>query len=108
MKIEHMHKLPWDIDEDHHFQMKCTKDQWVDKSEDERWFNMHTSSRKGLNGKRKTRHCIGSLFCVSTQVVQNYGQKVYAMQILENLEERILTTIVNVVAIMLNVSIVAV
>ena len=65
--IEKVKKLPWDVDGEHCFQMKCTKDQWVDKSKDGRWFNMHTSSRKGFHGKQKTGQCIGSLLCLNPQ-----------------------------------------
>ena len=65
--IEKVEKLPWDVDGEHCFQMKCTKDQWVDKSKDGWWFNMHTSSRKGFHGKQKMGQCIGSLLCLNPQ-----------------------------------------
>ena len=65
--IEKVKKLPWDVDGEHCFQIKCTKDQWVDKSKDRWWFNMHTSSKKGFHGKQKTGQCIGSLLCLNPQ-----------------------------------------
>ena len=34
-------------------------------TKDGHWFEMHTSSRKGLDGRRKSGVCIGSFMCES-------------------------------------------
>ena len=39
------------------------EEDYIDKAKDGCWFEMHTSSRKGLVGKRKVGTCEGSLMC---------------------------------------------
>ena len=56
-------EIPWDVDRDQKYTIECEKDEYIDKSKDGHWFKMHTSSRKGLDGRRKSGICIGSLMC---------------------------------------------
>ena len=51
------------FDRDQKYQIECEEDEFIDKAKDGRWFDMHTSSRKGLIGKRKAGTCQGSLMC---------------------------------------------
>ena len=56
-------EIPWDVDRDQKYRIECEEDEFIDKAKDGRWFDMHTSSRKGLIGKRKAGTCQGSLMC---------------------------------------------
>ena len=68
VKFAHMdsvlvEEIPWDVDRDQKYRIECEEDEFIDKAKDGRWFEMHTSSRKGLIGKRKAGSCQGSLMC---------------------------------------------
>ena len=56
-------EIPWDVDRDQKYTIECEEDEYIDKSKDGCWFEMHTSSCKGLDGRRKSGVCIGSLMC---------------------------------------------
>ena len=56
-------EIPWDVDRDQKYRIECEEEEFIDKAKDGRWFDMHTSSRKGLIGKRKAGSCQGSLMC---------------------------------------------
>ena len=56
-------EIPWDVDRDQKYTIECEEEEYIDKSKDGRWFEMHTSSHKGLDGRRKSGVCIGSLMC---------------------------------------------
>ena len=56
-------EIPWDVDRDQKYRIECDKEDYINKAKDGRWFEMHTSSRKGLVGKRKVGTCQGSLMC---------------------------------------------
>ena len=56
-------EIPWDVDRDQKYTIECEEEEYIDKSKDGPWFEMHTSSRKGLDGRRKSGVCIGSLMC---------------------------------------------
>ena len=64
---EHVNKIPWDVDGDHIYQIKCEPNQWIDKSRDGRWLVMNTSRRKGLIGTLKTGVCHGLYLCENTR-----------------------------------------
>ena len=40
-------EIPWDVDRDQKYTIECEQEEYIDKSKDGRWFEMHTSSRKG-------------------------------------------------------------
>ncbi|MCG8621943.1 MAG: hypothetical protein MJE68_08125, partial [Proteobacteria bacterium] len=63
LEVEMVNKPPWDVDGDHHYKILCDEDSWVDKQKDGRWWVMTTSSRLGLQGKRKVGSCRGSRIC---------------------------------------------
>ena len=43
-------EIPWDVDRDQKYTIECEEEEYIDKLKDGRWFKMHTSSRKGLDG----------------------------------------------------------
>ena len=45
--------------------LKCSPQEWVQKSQDLWYFKMNTSRRKELIGTRKVGRCLGSLYCMS-------------------------------------------
>ena len=47
------------------YKIKCSPQEWVQKSQDLRYFKMNTSRRKELIGTRKVGRCLGSLYCMS-------------------------------------------
>ena len=55
--------IPWDIDGDHIYHVKCTEEDYIEQYQDGRWFNLKNSMRTGLNGYRKTGCCEGSCIC---------------------------------------------
>ena len=57
-------KLPHEIDGFKLYKIKCSHE-CVQKSQDLRYFKMHTLRRKDLIGTRKIGRCIGSLYCMS-------------------------------------------
>ena len=50
MDSVHVEEIPWDVDRDQKYTIECEEDEYIDKSKDGHWFDMHTSSRKGLDG----------------------------------------------------------
>ena len=56
-------EIPWDVNRDQKYWIECDEEDYIDKSKDGCWFEMHTSSRKGLVGKRKAGVCQASLMC---------------------------------------------
>ena len=63
MDSVHVEEIPWDVDRDQKYTIECQEEEYIDKSKDGCWFQMHTSSCKGLDGQRKSGVCIGSLMC---------------------------------------------
>ena len=43
-------EIPWDVDRDQKYTIECEEEEYINKSKDGRWFKMHTSSHKGLDG----------------------------------------------------------
>ena len=60
-------ELPHDIDGLKLYKIKCSQQEWVEKSKDLHHFKMNTSRRKDLIGTRKVGRCQGSLYCMSAQ-----------------------------------------
>ena len=63
MDSVHIEEIPWDVMVIRSIRFACKEGEYIDKYKDGRWFEMHTSSRKGLDGHRKMGVCIGSLMC---------------------------------------------
>ena len=63
MDSVHIEEIPWDVDGNQKYMIACEEGEYIDKYKDGRWFEMHTSSRKGLDGHWKMGVCIGSLMC---------------------------------------------
>ena len=55
--------LPYDIDGLKLYKIKCSQGEWVQKSQDLRYFKMYSSRRKDLIGAKKVGRCIGNLYC---------------------------------------------
>ena len=64
-EAECVDELPHDIDGFKLYQIKCSPQEWVQKSQDLWYFKMNTSRRKELIGTRKVGRCLGSLYCMS-------------------------------------------
>ena len=58
-----MDVLPHDIDGFKLYKIKCFPQEWVQKSQDLRYFKMHSSRRKNLIETRKVGRCIENLYC---------------------------------------------
>ena len=56
-------KIPWDINGNIIYKIKCTEKTYYDKYQDGRWFTLTNSLRNGLNGKRSTGRCQGLYIC---------------------------------------------
>ena len=64
-ETEWVDELPHDINGFKLYKMKCSPQEWVQKSQDLRYFKMNTFRRKDLIGMRKVGRCIRSLYCMS-------------------------------------------
>ena len=60
---QEVEELPWGIDGNDIFKMKCEEDFWVDSVCDGCWWKVVQSSRKDLQGERKFATCLGSYIC---------------------------------------------
>ena len=60
---QEVEELPWDIDGNIIFKIKCTEDFWIDSVSDGCWWKVVQSSRKDLEGERKFATCMGSYIC---------------------------------------------
>ena len=61
MEAEWEEELPYDINGFKLYKIKCSPQEWVQKSQDLRYFKMNTLRRKELIGMRKVGRCIRSL-----------------------------------------------
>ena len=55
--------IPWDIDGDKVYHIKCEEKDYIEQDADCWWFVLRNSLNQGLNGHRKTGLCVGSLIC---------------------------------------------
>ena len=60
---EYMDDMQHDIAGFKLYKIKCSSKRRVQKSQDLRYFKMHTSRRKDLIGTRKVGRCMGNLYC---------------------------------------------
>ena len=60
---EQVDLIPWDIDGDKVYHVKCEEKDYIEQYADGWWFVLHNSSQQGLNGHRKMGLCLGSLIC---------------------------------------------
>ena len=67
-EAECVDELPHDIGGFKLYQIKCSPQEWVQKSQDLRYLKMNTSRRKELIGTRKVGRCLGSLYCMSAKL----------------------------------------
>ena len=65
MEAECVDELPHDIDGFKLYKIKCSPQEWVQKSQDLWYFKMNTLRRKELIGTRKVGRCLGGLYCMS-------------------------------------------
>ena len=64
-EVECVDELPHDINGFKLYKIKCSPQEWVEKSQDLRYLKMNTLRRKKLIGMRKVGRCLGSLYCMS-------------------------------------------
>ena len=67
MKKEYATHVPWDVDGTHYYVISTNTNQWLEAGKDGRWYQMHSSSRKGFKGIQKIGTCRGSLMCENTR-----------------------------------------
>ena len=48
--IQKVDAIPWGIDGNSIYQLKCNEDEFIDKQRDGRWWKMSESGRVDLNG----------------------------------------------------------
>ena len=56
-------EIPWNINGNVIYKIKCTERNYIDKYQDGHWFTLRNSSRNDLNGNRSTGKCQGSYIC---------------------------------------------
>ena len=64
-EAECVDELPHGIDGFKLYKIKCSPQEWVQKSQDLQYFKMNTLRRKELIGTRKVGRCLDSLYCMS-------------------------------------------
>ena len=65
IEAECVGELPHDINGFKLYKIKCSPQEWVQKSQDWRYFKMNTLRRKELIGTGKVGRCLGGLYCLS-------------------------------------------
>ena len=87
MEPVEVERIPPEINNLCCFKIKCPEKEYAERSSDRRWFQMNTSSRVGLLGKKKTGKCQGSFYCdnekcsyLSTEGKQNEKHFNYLFQ----------------------------
>ena len=73
---QEVEQLPWDIDGNVIFKMKCEEDFWIDSVSDGHWWKVVPSSRKDLEGERKFATCMGSYICNNPECPKYTTEKV--------------------------------
>ena len=61
--VDIVEEIPWGIDGDHIYKIKCSEDDWISKYEEGRYFVQKDSSCTDLVGKHKLGKCLGSFIC---------------------------------------------
>ena len=56
-------EIPWAVDGDNIYKIKCSENEWLNKYKDGRSFFIKESSQSDLKGKRKIGKCLGSMVC---------------------------------------------
>ena len=69
-------QLPWDIDGNVIYKMKCEEDFWIDSVSDGCQWKAVQSSRKDLQGERKFATCLGSYICNNPECPKYTTEKV--------------------------------
>ena len=63
MPVKNVEEIPWNINGNVIYKIKCTEKNYIDKYQDGHWFTLRNSSRNNLNGNRSTGKCQGSYIC---------------------------------------------
>ena len=61
--VKIVEEIPWNINGNIIYKIKCTEKNYIDKYQDGHWFTLRNSSRNDLNGNRSTGKCQGSYIC---------------------------------------------
>ena len=67
VEIEEVDYVPIDVNDTHIYRIHCPESEWIEHQKDHQWWNMHTSRRKGFQGKRKIGTCKGHFMCTNTK-----------------------------------------
>ena len=73
---QEVEQVPWDIDGNVIYKMKCEDDFWIDSVSDGHWWKVVQSSRKDLQGERKFATCLGSYICNNPECPKYTTEKV--------------------------------
>ena len=73
---QEVEEVPWDIDGNVIFKMKCEEDFWIDSVSIGHWWKVVQSSRKDLQGERKFATCMGSYICNNPDCPKHTTEKV--------------------------------
>ena len=65
VEIEKVDYVPNDVNGTHIYRINCLENEWIEHQKDCQWWKMHTSSRKGFQGKRKIGTCKGHFMCTN-------------------------------------------
>jgi len=60
-------EVPWDIDGNCKYIVKCSSQDWIKRTKDGRWFMLKNSGRRSTSLYRKVGHCQGSYICYYDQ-----------------------------------------
>ena len=56
-------EIPWDIDGNCKYLVKCCSENWLEKTKDGQWFHLKSTGKKDPNVERRVGHCQGSYVC---------------------------------------------
>ena len=70
VEIEEVDYRPIDVNGTHIYRIHFPDNEWIECQKDHQWWNMHTPSRKGFQGKRKIGTCKGHFMCTNTKCNQ--------------------------------------
>ena len=74
-------EIPWEINGNVIYKMKCSEHNFVRDTTDGRWFQLKNSAKVGLNGIRKVRSCHGSLICTYENCPKVTTENVYNCEV---------------------------
>ena len=74
--LKEVEQLPWHIDGNVIYKMKCEEDFWIESVYDGCWWKVVQSSRKDLQDERKFATCLGSYICNNPECLKYTIKKI--------------------------------